>query len=144
MTLLKKETPLFPTLSDFFENDSWISPDRFFRNLQKSLPATNVCETDKDYKVELAIPGFKKEEVKINLENNILTVSAEKKEEKSESAKKFTRKEFSYNSFSRSFQLPEAVDSEKIDARYENGLLKLDIPKKGDAPAKNGKEIRIN
>src|ERR1700739_4627661 len=105
MTLLKENgTSLFPALTDFFESDKWISPERIFRNLSHSLPAANVSETDKEYKIELAIPGFKKEEVKINLENEILSVTAENKTEKEETTKKYTRKEFSYGSFSRSFQ----------------------------------------
>ncbi len=144
MTLVKNNGTLFPSLSEFFDNDSWISPDRFFKGFQNSLPATNVSETEKEYKIELAIPGFKKDDVKINLENDILTVSAENKNEKEEKNKKFTRREFSYNSFSRSFQLPKAANGEKIEAKYEDGLLKLDILKKEEALAKSSKEIKIN
>lgn len=143
MTPLKKEHG-FPSFSDFFELDSWIAPERYLKNFQTFMPATNVVETEKEYKVELAIPGFKKEDVKIKLENNILTVSAENKEEKSQTDKKFTRKEFSYNSFSRSYTLPEAADNDKIGARYENGLLKMDIAKKEGAVTPKEKEIKIS
>jgi HSP20 family protein len=144
MTQLKDNgTSLFPALSEFFESDKWISPDRIFRNFTHSLPAANVSETDKEYKIELAIPGFKKEEVKINLENEILIVSAESKTEKEEKTKKFTRKEFSYGSFSRSFQLPKVANSDKIQAKYEDGLLKLEIAKKEEAITKAKKEIKI-
>jgi HSP20 family protein len=144
MTLVKNNGTLFPSLSEFFENDSWIAPERFFRNFQNSSPATNVFETEKEYKIEFAIPGFKKEDVKINLENDILTVSAENKNEKEEKNKKFTRREFSYNSFTRSFQLPKAANGEKIEAKHEDGLLKLYILKKEVAAARSSKEIKIS
>ncbi|MGZ3862192.1 MAG: Hsp20/alpha crystallin family protein [Bacteroidia bacterium] len=144
MTRLKENgTNLFPALSDFFETDKWLSPDKFFKGFHASLPAANVSETDKSYKIELAIPGFKKEEVKVNLENEILTIEAENKTEKEEKDEKFTRKEFSYGSFSRSFQLPKAANSDKIEAKYENGLLKLQIPKKEEAINKEKKEIKV-
>jgi HSP20 family protein len=119
------------------------SPERFFKGWH-NLPAANVSETDKEYKIEVAIPGFKKEEVKVNLENEVLTISAENKSEKEEKAKRYTRKEFFYGSSTRSFQLPKAANAEKIEAKYENGLLKLAIAKKDDSISKAGKEIRID
>ncbi len=144
MTQIKDNgTNLFPALSDFFETDKWLSPEKFFKGFHASLPAANVSETDKEYKVELAIPAFKKEEVKVNLENEVLTISAENKTEKEEKNKKFTRKEFSYGSFTRSFQLPKAADREGIEAKYENGLLKLEIPKKEEAVKQAKKEIKV-
>ena len=144
MTLLKDNgTSLFPALSDFFETDKWISPEKYFRGFHHSLPAANVSEAEKEYKIELAIPGFKKEEVKVNLENEVLTISAESKTEKEEKTKKFTRKEFSYSSFTRSFQLPKAANAEKIEAKYENGLLRLEIPKKEEVISKAKKEIKV-
>lgn len=144
MTLLKENgTNVFPALSDFFETDKWMQPERLFKGWNNSLPAANVSETEKEYRVELAIPGFKKEEVKVNLDNEVLTVSAESRTEKEEKTRKFTRKEFSYGSFTRSFQLPKVANAEKIEAKYENGLLKLAIPKKEEAIKKAGKEIKI-
>ncbi len=144
MTQIKDNgTNLFPALSDFFETDKWLSPEKLFKGFHASLPAANVSETEKEYKVELAIPGFKKEEVKVNLENEVLTISAENKTEKEEKTKKFTRKEFSYGSFTRSFRLPKAADREGIEAKYENGLLKLDIPKKEEAVKQSKKEIKV-
>lgn len=135
-------TNLFPAMSDFFETDRWISPEKFFGGFHASLPAANVSETDKEYKIELAIPGFKKEEVKVSLENEVLVVSAENKTEKEEKNKKFTRREFSYGSFYRSFPLPKVANAERIEAKYEDGLLKLEIPKKEEA-IKAKKEIKI-
>lgn len=144
MTLVKSNGTLFPSLSDFFENDSWIQPERFFRNLNGNLPAANISETEKEYKIELAIPGFKKDQVKVNLKNDVLTISAETKEEKEQKSKRYTRKEFSYNSFTRSFQLPKAANGEKIEAKYEDGLLKLNIAKKEEVIKKAAKEIKIS
>lgn len=144
MTQLKENgTTLFPALSDFFEKDSWMAPEKFFRSFQHSMPAANVSETEKEYKIELAIPGFKKEDVKVNLDNDVLTINAENKLEKEETNKKYTRKEFSQNSFSRSFLLPKAANAEQIDAKYEDGLLKLAIAKKEEAIKKAKKEIKI-
>lgn len=144
MTLVKanKNGNLFPSVfSDFFEND------HFFNNqwLDKStnLPAVNIKETDAEFDVELAAPGYKKTDLKIDIDNNVLTISAEKKEEKNEENKRFTRKEFSYSTFSRSFTLPQSVNSEKIDAKYTDGILKLVIPKKEEAKTKAKKEIKI-
>lgn len=145
MTQVKENgTSMFPALSEFFENDKWLQPERLFKGWHTNLPAANVSETDKEYKIELAIPGFKKEEVKVNLQNEVLTISAESKTENEEKTKRFTRKEFSYGSFTRSFQLPKVANAEKIEAKYDNGLLKLAIPKKEEAIARASKEIRID
>lgn len=145
MTLVKENgTNLFPALSDFFETDRWISPDKMLRSFQNSLPAANISETDKEYKIELVTPGFKKEEIKVSLENETLTISAENKTEKEESNKRYTRKEFSYGAFTRSFLLPKAANSEKIAAKYEDGLLKFTVPKKDEVINKaTKKEIKV-
>lgn len=144
MTHIKDNvTNLFPALSDFFESDKWMSAERFLKGFNSSIPAANVIEGEKEYRIELAIPGFKKEEVKVDLENEILTISAENKSEKEETTRRYTRKEFSYGSFSRSFQLPKAVNADKTEAKYENGVLKLTIPKKEEALSKARKEINI-
>jgi HSP20 family protein len=136
---------LFPALSDFFETDKWISPDKVFRGFpNSSLPAANISETDKEYKIELSAPGFKKDEIKIDLENETLTIYAESKMEKEEKGKKYTRKEFSYETFTRSFLLPRAANGDKIHAKYEDGLLKLTIHKKEEAINRaSKKEIKI-
>src|SRR5579859_4546974 len=108
MTLVKRSN--WPSLvsnsllTDFFDGDKFFDSD-WLRN--KSLPAVNVRETDKNFEIELAAPGLTKKDFKINAENGILTISSEKKEEKEQNEKDYTRKEFSYNSFSRSFTLPE-------------------------------------
>lgn len=131
-------------LSDFFDTDRFFS-DRFFRdfNAEKEwIPAVNVVENDKDFNIELSAPGFKKEDFKINVENGILNISAETKKEKEEKDKNFTRQEFRYDAFSRSFTLPENASDEKIDAKYEDGILRLSLGKKVISAPKR-KEITV-
>lgn len=95
-----------------------------------NFPPVNIHETANAYHIELSVPGRSKEDFKINVENGLLTVSFEKKEEAKEEDYKTIRREFSYRSFKRSFNLDESVDSSNIQGKYENGLLKLLIPKK--------------
>ncbi|MDB5150434.1 MAG: Hsp20/alpha crystallin family protein [Mucilaginibacter sp.] len=136
MTLVKfnnglKNTSANPFFNDVFDsliNDSFLSDKLIAR-----VPAVNIAETENEFHVELAVPGLKKEDFKINLDKNVLTVSAEKKAEIVEEGKKFSKREYSYNSFVRSFTLPESADHSKIDADYADGILKLTIAKKEEA-----------
>ncbi len=138
-----KKTGFFPQLvSDFLDN-SRFAPNWFESEFNQSFPAVNIRETEKNFAVEFAAPGFKKTDFKISADNNILTVGAEKKEEKNENKEGFTRKEFSYNSFSRSFSLPQHVNAEKIDAKYNDGILALTIPKKDGIKTNPKKEIKV-
>lgn len=98
-----------------------------------NVPAANITEQKDDYQVTLAAPGLKKEDFNIDIDGNMLTISSEKEEKKEEKEARYTRKEYSYSSFERSFTLPDEVNKEKIEARYENGLLKLVLPKKEEA-----------
>lgn len=94
------------------------------------MPAVNITENHNHYNVSLAAPGLKKEDFKIDLDGNMLTISAEKEEKHEEKDEKFNRKEYSYTSFSRSFTLPEDVKQDAIDARYENGILNIKLNRK--------------
>ncbi len=146
MKLIKRNNPYqptFPTIwDDFFGKDllNFESPNVF-----KSHPAVNISENDNHFKIELAAPGLKKEDIKIEIDNDLLAISYEHKEEKSEEEKgKYTKKEFSYSSFKRSFNLPEdIVDADAINAKYDNGVLVLTIPKKEEAQPKPVKSIEI-
>ncbi len=132
----------FPSLwEDFFNSDLFNLPTVARRGM--NVPAVNISETDKDYLVELAAPGMKKSDFKINLDRNVLTISSETKQEEEEETKNFSRKEYSFSSFERSFTLPEAVNQEKIDAKYQDGVLKISLPKKEEVLSKS-KEIRIS
>lgn len=108
-----------------------------------NIPAVNITEHKDEYMVSLAVPGMKKDDFKIDVEGNMLTISSEKEESKEEKDKKFTRKEYNYSSFSRSFTLPEEINKEKIDAKYENGLLKISLPRKEEAKKLSAKHIAV-
>ena len=146
MTQVKsnKNGNMFPSLlSNFFDNDKFLTNGWFEREFNQSLPAINITEEAKGFAIELAAPGYKKSDFKITAEEGVLTISAEKQEEKNEEKKRYTRKEFSYESFTRSLQLPENSLPEKIDAKYEDGILKLVLPKKEIAAPKEKKEIKV-
>lgn len=135
MTLVKrKNNDWLPSVfEDIFRTD-WLAESAGTSNIGMSIPAVNIQENDTNFLIEVAAPGKKKEDFNIELDNDILTISAEEKQEStSEENGKFTRREFGYRSFSRSFTLPETADSGKIDANYENGVLKIDIQKREDA-----------
>lgn len=121
-----RNNDFFPSLlSDLFNQDVFERATNRF-----SVPAVNLKETDNGYEIHLAAPGLKKEDFKISLEDKVLTISSEKSTESEEKEDKFTRKEYSYSSFSRSFTLPENIDTESVDAKYENGELRISLPKK--------------
>jgi len=135
MTLVKinnglknNANPFFSDVFDSILNDSYISD-----KLVARVPAVNIAETDNAFNIELAIPGLKKEDFKINLDKNILSVSAEKKAENNAETKKYSKREYSYNSFVRSFTLPDSVDHSKIEADYTDGILTLTVGKREEA-----------
>ncbi len=108
-----------------------------------NIPAVNITEHKNAYEVSLAVPGMKKDDFKIDVEGNMLTISSEKEESKEEKDKKFTRKEYNYTSFSRSFTLPAEINKEKIDAKYDNGILKISLPRKEEAKKLTAKNIAV-
>jgi HSP20 family protein len=107
-----------------------------------NYPAVNIQEDDKQFIIEMAAPGLKKEDFKINLEDHVLTISKEAEEKKEEAKENYTRKEFVYSSFSRSFRLPKTILENKIKADYQDGVLNIGLPK--DAKAKLTREISVN
>jgi HSP20 family protein len=144
MTLLKSNASLTPFgFTDLFDNERFFNNGWFGEEFKQMLPAVNIKENKNEFKIEFASPGFSKKDFKIDLNENVLTVSAEKEKEKSEEKDSFTRREFSYNSFTRSFTLPQTVDANKIDAKYNDGILKLCIPKKEEAKLLPKKEIKV-
>ena len=143
---LVKFSNLYPSLFDrFIENDMFDWTNKNYSNTNTTLPSVNIKESPEAFEVEVAAPGFEKTDFNIEQNNDILTVSSEKKIEKeTKDNEQFTKKEFSYQSFSRSFTLPVTVESEKITAKYENGILKIVIPKKEEAKPKPIKQIAIS
>ena len=137
----------FPTISswlDEFFNDDF--DQNVIRNFNKgiSLPAVNVLDKDDEFIVEMAIPGMKKTDFNINVEDQVLTISAETENESSEENENYTRREFGYSSFKRTFSLPKTVDSDKISATYKDGILRVDLPKLDEARKKPLKTIEIS
>lgn len=149
MTLVKfsngnKSQALSPVFSDVFE--SFFNTDPYVSDRMVSrVPAVNIAETENDYCIELAVPGMNKNDFKINLEKNVLSVSAETKSENEESSqdKKYNRREYSYNSFVRTFTLPDTADYANISAQYVDGILKVLVAKKEDAKIQS-REISIS
>src|SRR3989339_2277248 len=149
MTLMKRNNPVFqsiPSLLDNLWSRDWMDWSNLnFSDTNTTLLAVNVLENDHEFLIELAAPGMKKEDFRINLEDNVLTISSEKKEEKEEKKDQYTRREFSYQSFQRSFTLPEYLaDREKVTAKYHDGILHINIPKREEAKPKPARAIEIS
>jgi HSP20 family protein len=121
--------------------------DDFFsvsKNSTSSLPAVNIREDEKNYVLELAVPGLDKKDLKIDINEDVLTVSSETKNENEVSRDGYKRKEFSYSSFSRSFYIPENVNRDNIEANYKDGILKVEFPKQEEEKTKITREIKIS
>ncbi len=129
----KKNGSLLPGFNDVFESvlGETLLTDRRINN----LPAVNIHESSEGYHIELAAPGLKKEDFRISLERDMLTISSEQSDQKIAHDKNYNRREFSYGSFTRMFNLPEGADVDHISARYTNGILHLDLPKREEAKA---------
>lgn len=109
-----------------------------------SLPAVNVIDKDNEFIVEMAVPGMQKSDFDINIDNQILSISAETKTETEEADKNYTKREFGYSSFKRTFTLPKTVNTEKIAANYTNGILKIELPKFEEAKKKPLRSIKVS
>jgi len=148
MSLVKREN-YSPTWSSFFNdflNRDWYDwNNQNYSLTNTTIPSVNIKENDDEFDVEMAAPGMVKEDFKIELNNSLLTISSEKQaENQSREGKNITRREFSYQSFSRSFALPAIVETDRITAKYENGILKINIPKKDEAKPKPLKQISVS
>jgi len=127
---------------DFFADMPELFKDDFNQTIANGLVPVNVKENDKSYILEVVAPGFEKKDFKVNVDQNTLTISVEKKEEKKNENEKQVRREYSYRSFKRSFTLDEKVDATNIDEKYVNGVLTLNLPKKAEVKP-SVKEISI-
>ena len=129
----KKNSSLLPGFNDIFES---VLGDTFFTDRRlSSVPAVNISESNEEYHIELAAPGLKKEDFKVAVERDMLTISTEQRTENNTEGKIYNRREYSYSAFTRSFTLPESANVEQIQANYTDGVLKLNIPKKEEAKA---------
>lgn len=140
-TLIRNENLVPSTLTELFKPwNEWFDDNHWPKT---NVPAINVSENEKEYMLAVASPGLKKEDFKISIDGNILSISAERENNKEEKNEKYTRKEYNYSSFSRSFTLPGEVINDKIEAGYENGILKIHLPKNEKAKSKNAKSIKV-
>lgn len=137
MNLIKRQNPVFTSLiDDLFINQDW-------NHISATLPAANIIEADDHFNIELAAPGKKKSDFTIKLDEGVLTISSETETKSTEKDDNFTRKEFGYSSFKRSFNIPETVSADKISASYKEGILTVSLPKKAEALPQPKKLISI-
>lgn len=146
---IMKRNDFFPGLNlfdDFFSRDLWNMGLNNNSSTNTTIPLVNIKETNDHFEVEMAAPGMSREDFKVELDGTTLTITSEKKDENQvKEGDRYSRREFSYQSFQRSFQLPkEVVDADKIEAKYENGVLRLVIPKKEEAKPRPPKMIQIH
>lgn len=151
-TLTKKgkneNSRVLPTLRNDFLTNRFFTPrlfdfdDDFFRS-EVATPPVNIIETSKEFKLDLSVPGMKKEDFKIDVDNGVLTISSEKETDKNEGNENYCRHEFSYNSFSRNFTLPDNVAENNINAKYTDGMLQIIIPKTEATVSKPKKQITV-
>ncbi|MES2763721.1 MAG: Hsp20/alpha crystallin family protein [Bacteroidota bacterium] len=151
MTLIKwidpsmgreKKHQLMPSAEHFF--GSFFHNDLFTKEYAGFVPTVNISEKENTYVIELSAPGFEKKDFTISVDEGVLTISGKNETENATEGKHYVRKEFNYGSFSRSFNLTDLVDEDKIDAKYENGILKIELPKNEKTKIKNVKQIQID
>ncbi|HCE56285.1 MAG TPA: heat-shock protein [Prolixibacteraceae bacterium] len=144
--LARRNENYLPSFFDrFFNNELMDWSNSNFSGTNTSLPAVNVRETIDEFVIELAAPGMDKKDFKISFKNNVITISSEKEDKKEEKKDNYTRREFSYQSFQRSFTVPEnAILSDKIAASYNNGILEVKLPKREEVKPQPEREIKIS
>jgi HSP20 family protein len=140
MNLIRKQPPFFPSLIDDFIKNDW---NLKVPSSSVTVPAVNIKELNSQFEIELAAPGMKKDDFEIEVEDGVLSISSTQEEEQVNEKGKFTRREFSYSSFRRSFSLPDSVDSTNIDATYKEGVLLVLLPKHKEAQPQPRKLIKI-
>ncbi|MGF1557543.1 MAG: Hsp20/alpha crystallin family protein [Flavobacteriaceae bacterium] len=141
MSIVKRNNLVFPALMNEIFKPDWFGG---MENLASPVPAANIKANEKDFELELAVPGRKKEDFNIEIEKDVLTISFEVKTEETENTATYTRREFSLRSFKRAFTLPDSVDVDKIDAAYVDGILKFTLPKKEEALPKPKRLIELS
>ena len=145
MTLIRTSNRLYPSVFNHLFNKELVDwSNSGFSSEDSTLPAVNISENENRIQIEVAAPGMKKEDFKIDLEHNLLTVSAEISSENNESGERYSRKEFSYRSFRRQFNIPvETIDGEQIQAAYKDGILMVTLPKREELKPKPARAIEI-
>ena len=140
-TLVKTHFANPSYLNGFFNRD--VFPEFNTPAFSGSVPAVNVVEGEEGFRIEVAAPGLQKSDFKLNLEKNQLTISAQQEQKDEVKNEKYTRREFKYTSFQRTFTLPNTIDGEKIEASYTDGILSIALPKREEAKEKPARQIEI-
>jgi HSP20 family protein len=146
---MKRSNPEFSSIPSLLNNlwtRDWMDWSNLnFSDTHTTLPAVNVRENDNEFTIELAAPGMTRSDFSIHLDDNVLTISSKKKEQKEDKRGQYSRREFSYQSFQRYFTLPETkVDRDKVSAKYQDGILHIQIPKREDAKPEPVRTIEIS
>ncbi len=145
MNLVKFSNQFPDVFERFFDNELFDWKNKNFSDTNTTLPSVNIKENADEFKVEVAAPGFNKEDFNIEVDGDVLVISSQKKSENEiNEEERITKKEFSYQSFTRSFTLPTLIKHDKIEAKYEDGILNIIIPKKDEAKPIPPKKIEIN
>jgi HSP20 family protein len=134
-----------PFIDRFFDSDLMDWTSKNFSKTNTTLPSVNILDCDNEFVIEVAVPGFEKGDFKIEVHNELLTVSSEKQEktESKDKNERYTKREFSYQAFTRTFTLPDSADGDKVEANYDKGILTVSIPKKEEAKPKSPRMIEI-
>lgn len=140
MSIVKRNNLVFPSLMNEIFKPDWFGG---LENTNSNVPSVNIKENEKDFELELAVPGRKKEDFKIEIDKNVLTISSEIKSDNQVSEENFTRREFGFSSFKRAFTLPETINEEKIKAEYIDGILSFTLPKRKEALPKPKRMIAL-
>ncbi|PLX23443.1 MAG: hypothetical protein C0597_01010 [Marinilabiliales bacterium] len=143
MIPMLRNSRFLPSFTDDFFGKDFMS-DFFDSSVNKTIPEVNVLENKDAFMIEVAAPGLEKKDFKIDVNNNVLTISSEREAKNVDEKKKYIRREFSYSTFQRTFSLPESVDQEKIRANHKDGILSIEIPKRDEVKEKPRKEIKIS
>ncbi len=141
MSIIKRNDMAFPSLMNEIFKPDWFGG---MENHRSTVPAVNIIDNDTNFELSLAVPGRQKEDFNIEIDDNVLAISAEVKNESDNLKENYTRREFGFTSFKRAFTLPDTVDTEKIEASYENGILHFVLPKKEEALPKPKRLIALS
>ncbi|GAA3509449.1 Hsp20/alpha crystallin family protein [Aquimarina addita] len=141
---LVKRTDRLPFILDNVLNADWFGGVATENKIGYNTPAVNVIENDDEFTIELAAPGLTKEDFNLELDNDVLIISSELKKESTDEKSKYTRKEFSYSTFKRSFNLPDSINTVDVIAEYANGILSVKLPKKEEAKVQPKRLIEIS
>ncbi|WP_289041351.1 Hsp20/alpha crystallin family protein [uncultured Zobellia sp.] len=140
MSIVKRNNLVFPSLMNEIFKPDWFGG---MENVATSTPAVNIKDNEKSFELDLIVPGRKKEDFNIEVDNELLTISAELKDEKEVKEENYTRREFRFSSFKRAFTLPESINVDDIKADYVDGVLKIELPKKEEALPKPKRLIEL-